>query len=291
VAFLFGRERGTHDARTIRIERRLDQDEYDRLVEDWNQSGCDERILRASRCLDLGHLLVRCPVLGRQRARQGLRALLPLLVQAGATIDHQANASRQSREETQHMTREEEDQRADQEQEQEDGKDGKKPVRPVEGKPGFQPIESQDDLDQIIRRRLNGMRKKLTEEIREEIEADIESKAAEEQGEYKKLYDELQVKHRELESRLAERDLIDRKRDVAKRVGLPDARVDRIKGETEEEMEADAKAMAALVKTPAEEEPETPEAPDTDSGRKTPPRASERAESFLDSYEFGKRRR
>jgi hypothetical protein len=161
----------------------------------------------------------------------------------------------------------------------------------VESKTGFQPIESQDDLDQIIRRRLNGMRKKLAEEIRGEIEADIESKAAEEQGEYKKLYEDLQTRHRELEADLAERDLNDRKRDIARRVGLPDALVDRIRGETEDEMEADAMAMAALVKTPAEEEPETPEAPDTDSGRKTPPRASERAESFLDSYEFGKRRR
>jgi hypothetical protein len=49
-------------ARTIRIERRLDQAEYDRLVEDWNQSGRDERIVRAGRCLDLGHRWSLAPI-------------------------------------------------------------------------------------------------------------------------------------------------------------------------------------------------------------------------------------
>ena len=165
---------------------------------------------------------------------------------------------------------------------------------------GFQPIESQEDLDRIIRRRLNGMRKSLTKDIREEIEAEIEAEHAEQQGEYKKLYEDLRVEHDKLKDELDARDLMDRKRDIARQHGIPEEFVDRLRGDTDEEIEADAKEVAKAIKPASSAKPtdddgddpedDKPAAPDTDSGRRTPPRNTDKPTSFLDSYEFGKRR-
>jgi len=130
---------------------------------------------------------------------------------------------------------------------------------------GFRPIASQAELDNIIGKRLDRERKKIAKdlerEVREAIEAEARQSEAEQQGNYKKLFEELQLKHEELEAQLAARELDDTRRDVAKRVGVPDDLVEFIKGDTEDDMEASAKALVKHITKPVD-------APDTDAGRR-----------------------
>jgi hypothetical protein len=50
----------------------------------------------------------------------------------------------------------------------------------------------------------------------------------------------------ELEAKQAERELVERQRSIAKKAGLDESLADRIRGESDEDMLADAKAMALL---------------------------------------------
>lgn len=67
------------------------------------------------------------------------------------------------------------------------------------GDNGFRPITSQAELDNLIGKRLDRERRKLAKELRDEITSEITAEArrkeAEEQGDYKRLLDELQPKY------------------------------------------------------------------------------------------------
>lgn len=84
-------------------------------------------------------------------------------------------------------------------------------------------------------------------------------KAAEESGNYKKLYEDLKVKHDELDKGLKDRDLSDLKSKVAKEVGLPDELVERLAGASEADLKADAEKLLKSVVPP--------KAADTDTGK------------------------
>jgi hypothetical protein len=81
--------------------------------------------------------------------------------------------------------------------------------------------------------------------------AEAERKQAEEQGEFKKLYEATLKAKTELEAQVkaAERQAMQRK--IADEVGLPAKFAGKIDGATEDEMRADAQAMADALPKPA----------------------------------------
>lgn len=118
---------------------------------------------------------------------------------------------------------------------------------------GFSPITSQADFDARIQSRLaqqeRTLRKSVADTVKAELKADADATAAKEQGNFKALYEAEQVKRETLERDLATRDRADLVRRVAEKHKLPTAMAKRLTGETEDELEADAKDLAKLIKT------------------------------------------
>lgn len=86
----------------------------------------------------------------------------------------------------------------------------------------------------------------------EKARADAERKAAEETGQYKALYEKQQTELAAAKAEAHAAKLRGLRRDVAAKVNLPAALAERLQGETEDELEADAKALlAALPKAAA----------------------------------------
>lgn len=75
-------------------------------------------------------------------------------------------------------------------------------------------------------------------------------KQAEEQGEYKRLYEEAEARRLEAEQKATAAELARLKTSVATKLQLPAALIDRLRGETEEELEADAKALLDAMPRP-----------------------------------------
>lgn len=130
-----------------------------------------------------------------------------------------------------------------------------------DSKGGFKAITSQADLDRIITNRLNRDRDALRKTLKDEIDADVRAEEAKKQGNFQKLYEDLEGKYKALESSIAERDLKDRRIAAAKAARLPDDMADRLRGDTDEELEADAKELAKHLRTQ--------DALDTDAGERT----------------------
>ena len=109
---------------------------------------------------------------------------------------------------------------------------------------------TQADLDRILGERL-AKEKARTAEAAAKATAEAERKAAEEQGKFQELY---QATQKQLEQLAAEKRQLEQaalRREVAARVNLPAALVDRLHGETPEELEADAKQLIAALPKPA----------------------------------------
>jgi alanyl-tRNA synthetase len=87
----------------------------------------------------------------------------------------------------------------------------------------------------------------------EEEKESAAANALKEQGKFKELYEKTQAEVDRLQGEVTRRDRAELQRTVAKRVGLPDSFAKRISGETEAEMEADARDMAAGL--PAQHKP------------------------------------
>ena len=116
---------------------------------------------------------------------------------------------------------------------------------------------TQADVDKLIAERLE-REKGRAAKAAEAARAEAERKAAEEQGEFKRLYDQEKAQREQAEARARELEQSALRRAAAEKAGLPGALADRLRGETPEEMEADAKAvLAALPK---------PKAPDINNG-------------------------
>lgn len=89
---------------------------------------------------------------------------------------------------------------------------------------------------------------------KKKAESDVqaaERKAAEEQGEYKKLYEAAVAKQEEAEAKAKGLELDALKTKVAAAVKLPAELAGRLQGETEEELTEDAKLLAAALPKPS----------------------------------------
>lgn len=109
---------------------------------------------------------------------------------------------------------------------------------------------TQADLDRILGERL-AKEKQRTEAAAQKAREEAERKAAEEQGKFQELY---QGTLAQLEKLAAEKRALEAaamRREVAAKVNLPAALVDRLQGETADELEADAKALLAALPKPA----------------------------------------
>lgn len=114
---------------------------------------------------------------------------------------------------------------------------------------GEQRTFTQADLDRIVTERLAKERQR-SETAQAKAKADAERKAAEEAGEFKKLYEGTVSKLQEAEQRAAAAALAVTRRDIAARLNVPVALADRLQGSTPEEIEADAKQLMAALPKP-----------------------------------------
>ena len=115
---------------------------------------------------------------------------------------------------------------------------------------GFQPIETQEQFDEMIKERLERAKKSAIPEDYEDLKAKAARLAEiEEQGktELQKAQDAAAAAQRELESMRASAKRADLAQKVAQEKGVP---VSLITGESQEEMERSADALLAW-KTPA----------------------------------------
>lgn len=131
-----------------------------------------------------------------------------------------------------------------------------------------------------LRREAAGYRKEVEAAKAEQVKRD-EAEATK-RGEWEKVATERADRIADLERQIADRDRQDRKRAAGRKHNLPDELVDRLTGETDDDLEADAKALAKLVGTR--------EAPETDADKRTATRTTTKKQGdVLTSYEFGKR--
>lgn len=109
---------------------------------------------------------------------------------------------------------------------------------------------TQADVDRIIKERLQRESTKaenLAQKAREEAEA----KALADQGKFKELYEKLQADKQAADQRIKDMELTAMRREVATRLGLPAGLADRLRGDTAEALEADAKALLDAMPKPA----------------------------------------
>lgn len=108
---------------------------------------------------------------------------------------------------------------------------------------------TQADLDRIVTDRLAKERQR-SEVATARAKADAERKAAEEQGEWKKLAEQYKTEAEAERQRATAASLAVTRRDIGARLNVPAALVDRLRGDTPEEIEADAKQLVAALPKP-----------------------------------------
>ena len=108
---------------------------------------------------------------------------------------------------------------------------------------------TQAEVDALIAQRLERS-KRQTEEATIKARTEAERKAAEQQGEFQKLYEAEKAQREATEQRAAALELAAMRREVADRLGVPAALVSRLQGDTPETLEADAKALMAALPKP-----------------------------------------
>ena len=109
---------------------------------------------------------------------------------------------------------------------------------------------TQADLERIINERLAKERSKA-ETMATKAREEAERKAAEEQGKYQELYEAAQKRIADTEARLKATEIASIKREVAARLNMPGALANRLQGDDEATIEADAKALMAALPKPA----------------------------------------
>lgn len=105
---------------------------------------------------------------------------------------------------------------------------------------------TQAELDAIVTERIQRERKKGEEAAVRAREA-AERKAAEEQGQFKALYEKTQADLERMTTQIRQQELSILRNDIAGKVGLPPQLANRLQGDTPEALEADAKALLALL--------------------------------------------
>lgn len=123
---------------------------------------------------------------------------------------------------------------------------------------------TQADVDRIIKERLAREQSKAQQEVQKARE-EAEAKALAEQGEFKKLYEKQQAELTAKEQRIKAMEIETLRRSVATKLGLPELLFDRLRGETADEIEADAKTLLAAIP-----KPNAPNINSTGSGAKPP---------------------
>lgn len=123
---------------------------------------------------------------------------------------------------------------------------GEQQAQPVQG---ADKTYTQADIDRIIGERIAKERSKQEAAVKKAQE-ESERKAAEAQGQYEKLYKETLDKLAATEAKTKALELATMQRDAAAKAGLPVAFADRLRGETPEDLEADAKALLASLPKP-----------------------------------------
>lgn len=108
---------------------------------------------------------------------------------------------------------------------------------------------TQADLDRIIKERLEQASTKAQKDAAK-IKADAETQSLAEQGKYKEIADKLQadLTAAQQAAKATEQKLL--QRDAATQANLPAVLADRLKGETLDEMVADAKSILAALPKP-----------------------------------------
>ena len=127
------------------------------------------------------------------------------------------------------------------------------PVEPTEDstpdvQPEPKPADSMETLPDWAQKLVKDLRKEnakhRTATTAAEKAAEKQARTqAEEQGEFKKLYEETLAKQQEAETAATAANLAMLKAQVAQKTSLPDALVDRLQGETLEDLEADAQIL------------------------------------------------
>ena len=130
--------------------------------------------------------------------------------------------------------------------------DGGQPATVADGESpnnGEQRTFTQADLDRIVTERL-AKEKQRSEAATAKARADAERKAAEEQGEWKKLAEQYKSEAEAERQRATAASLAVTRRDIAAKLNVPVALADRLQGDTPEAIEADAKQLMAALPKP-----------------------------------------
>lgn len=130
---------------------------------------------------------------------------------------------------------------------------------------------SQAEVESIIKERLDREKRKASEMAAKEREKAVAEEMAKNQ-EWEKLAKQRETDLAELQRKLHERETLDLKRAVAVKHGLPEAFIDRLKGETAEDLEADAKAIAEILPKPQKPSP----GPTNPGNNQTPERKNDK---------------
>lgn len=129
-------------------------------------------------------------------------------------------------------------------------------------------------------KRLKGRFDRIRQQTREQVEAELTERlareAAEKQGDFEKLYQEQKQEAEDLRAKVKSLELRDIKLKALEKHGLSDSLIDRLRGDTEDELMADAEELARGYKRPI--------APETDAGNTIipQPRAKAQAEENLE---------
>lgn len=105
---------------------------------------------------------------------------------------------------------------------------------------------TQADLDRLIDVRLAKERQKSEAAIAK-AKSDADARAMAEQGKFEQLYKQTQTELEAERQRATAASLAVTRRDIAARLNVPAALADRLRGETPEEIEADAKQLIASL--------------------------------------------
>ena len=133
---------------------------------------------------------------------------------------------------------------ADETQTAESGTQAQDPGTAPEQSSGEQRTFTQADLDRIVTERL-AKEKQRSEALAAKAKADAERKAAEEQGEWKKLAEQYKSEAVAEQAARKAAEIAILRRDVAAKLNVPALLADRLRGETPEDIEADAKLLLA----------------------------------------------
>jgi hypothetical protein len=117
-------------------------------------------------------------------------------------------------------------------------------------------LESMDKLPKWAQKLYEDLRKENAKHRTEKLAADKANeeavrKAAEEQGKFKELYELEMSKTQAAEARAKAAELASIKARIGAKLNLPAELLDRLRGETEEDIEADAKTLLAVIPKPA----------------------------------------